>query len=91
MLVGILLYRLDGQGTGVLFLAGIKDFYLLHSIHTSTGAHPTSYIMGTRGSFPAGKEPGMKLTTHLHLVLGSRMVELYLHPPCVFMAWYLIN
>jgi hypothetical protein len=27
----------------------------------------------------------MKLTTHLHLVLRSRIVELYLHSPYVFM------
>jgi hypothetical protein len=27
------------------------------------------------------KRPGMKLTTHLHLVPRSRMVDLYLHSP----------
>jgi hypothetical protein len=31
----------------------------------------------------------MKLTTHLHLVLRSSKVELYLHSPYVFLEWYL--
>jgi hypothetical protein len=30
---------------------------------------------------PGVKRPGMKLTTHLHLVPRSRMVDLYLHSP----------
>jgi hypothetical protein len=37
-------------------------------------AHPASYPMGTRGSFPGGKAAGVaKLTTHLHLVPKLRM------------------
>jgi hypothetical protein len=36
--------------------------------------------MGTEGSFPWGKtDRGVKLTTHLRLVVKSRMVELYFH------------
>jgi hypothetical protein len=30
--------------------------------------------------------PGLKLTDNLHLVPRSRMVELYLHSPYIFMA-----
>jgi hypothetical protein len=33
----------------------------------------------------------MKLTTHLYLVLKSRMVEIYLHSPYIFLAWCLIR
>jgi hypothetical protein len=33
----------------------------------------------------------VKLTTHLNLVPKSRMVELYLHSPYVFMSWCLVN
>jgi hypothetical protein len=33
----------------------------------------------------------VNLTTHLHLVPRSRMVELYLHSPYLFMAWCLID
>jgi hypothetical protein len=45
-------YGLDGQG---LIPAGARDFSLLHSVQTGSEAHPTSYRMGTRGSFPGGK------------------------------------
>jgi hypothetical protein len=58
----------------------------------SSPQHPASYPMGTRGSLLRKKcGCGMKLTTHLHLMLRSRMVELYLHSPYVFMTWCLIN
>jgi hypothetical protein len=47
--------------------------------------HPASYPMATGGSFPGGggeySGGSVKLTTHLHLVPRSRMVELYLHSP----------
>jgi hypothetical protein len=43
--------------------------------------HPASYPMGTGGSFPRNKATGVELTTHLHLVPRSRIVELYLHSP----------
>jgi hypothetical protein len=39
----------------VQFLAGVRDISLLHSIQTSCGAHPASYPMGTKGSFPGDK------------------------------------
>jgi hypothetical protein len=31
------------------------SFFLHHCIQTSSGAHPASYPMGTRGFFPGGK------------------------------------
>jgi hypothetical protein len=35
-----------------------------HGIQNGSGAHPASYLMGTRGSFPGGKSSqGVKLTT----------------------------
>jgi hypothetical protein len=33
---------------GVQFLSGARDFSLFHGIHTSSEAHPVSYLMGTR-------------------------------------------
>jgi hypothetical protein len=68
-----------GWKIGVRFPAGASDFTHLHIVQTGTGAHPASYIMSTRGSFPGGKRPDVKLTTHLHLVPRSKTVELYLH------------
>jgi hypothetical protein len=38
----------------VLFLA-VKNFSFLHSVQPDSGAHPASYPMGTKGSFPRGK------------------------------------
>jgi hypothetical protein len=32
-----------------------RDFALLHSVQTTSGAHPASYPVGTKRSFPEGK------------------------------------
>jgi hypothetical protein len=56
-----------------------KRFSLLHSVQTGSGIHPASYSMGTGALSPGIKWPGMELTTHPHLVLKLRIVELYLH------------
>jgi hypothetical protein len=34
------------------FPVGARDFSLVHSVQTGSRAHPTSYLMGTSGSFP---------------------------------------
>jgi hypothetical protein len=81
-----------GWTTGLRFPAEARHFSLLYSFQTGSLVHLASYIMGTRGSFLGDKVAGgVKLTTHLHLVLRSRMVELYLQPPHVLMVWCLIN
>jgi hypothetical protein len=36
----------------------VQDFSLLHSIHSDSRAHPTSYPMGTRGFVPGSKAAG---------------------------------
>jgi hypothetical protein len=46
-------YGFDDSGIGVPW-----HFSLLHSVQTSSGAHPASYPMGTGGSFPGVKSPG---------------------------------
>jgi hypothetical protein len=46
-------YGLDDQGVGVG-----QEFCLLHAIQTTSGVHPTSYPMGTRGSFTRGEVAG---------------------------------
>jgi hypothetical protein len=52
-------YSSVGIATGwtalVRFPVGAKDFSLLHSVQTGSGAHLTSYPMGTRGPFPGVK------------------------------------
>jgi hypothetical protein len=57
--VGIALgYGLDDRGSGVRFPAGAGNFSLHHRVQNGSGAHPASYPMGTRGSFPGNKEAG---------------------------------
>jgi hypothetical protein len=38
--------------------AGAGNLSLHHRVQTGSGAHPASYPMGTRGSFPRGKAAG---------------------------------
>jgi hypothetical protein len=44
---------------------------------TSKLGYPVSYIFCAAGCFPTGR--GVNLTTHPHLMLNLRIVELYLH------------
>ena len=48
------------------------------SVHTGSGAHPASCQMDTGGSFPwvkVARGEGMKLITHLHLLLPLTICE----------------
>jgi hypothetical protein len=51
-------YGLDDQGSTVRFPAGAGNFSLHHRVQNNSGAHPASYPMGTRDSFPGGKAAG---------------------------------
>jgi hypothetical protein len=51
-------YGLDDWGSGVQFPAGAGNFSLHHHVQNGSGAHPASYPMGTKGSFPGGKAAG---------------------------------
>jgi hypothetical protein len=48
---------LDNWVSRVRFLAGAGNFFH-QCIQNGSGAHPASYPMGTRGSFPGGKAVG---------------------------------
>jgi hypothetical protein len=65
---------LEGQGP---IPGGVRGSFILHSVQLCSGAHQS----------PAQE---VKLTTHLHSLPRSRMVELYLHSPYIFILW-LIN
>jgi hypothetical protein len=57
--VGIALgYGLDDWSSRLRFSAGAGNFSLHHHVQNDSGAHPASYPMGTRGSFPGGKAAG---------------------------------
>jgi hypothetical protein len=49
--------ELDDRGVHVP--TGTGNFSLHHRSQTGCGAHPVSYPMGTRGSFPRGKAAGV--------------------------------
>jgi hypothetical protein len=63
-----------------------KSFSALHSVHACSGAHPASYTMGTGQLISLGVE----LTTHLHLMLRSRMLKLYLHS-LIYLHYAVLN
>jgi hypothetical protein len=57
--VGIALgYGLGDWGSRVRFLAGTGNFSLHHRVQNGSGAHPASYPMGIRVSFPGVKAAG---------------------------------
>jgi hypothetical protein len=47
-------YRLNGWGSS----AGGERGFSLHSVKTGSGAHITSFSIGTGGLFPGGKAAG---------------------------------
>jgi hypothetical protein len=47
-----------GLGSGIRVPEGAGNFSPHHRIQNGSGAHPTSYPMGIRGSFLGGKAAG---------------------------------
>jgi hypothetical protein len=75
-------YGLDDWEVGVRVPVGGQEFSLLHVVQTCSGVHPTSYTMGTGGSFPGVKRPGREADHHLQLVCrGQENVDLYIQSP----------
>jgi hypothetical protein len=57
--VGIAMgYSLDIRGSRVRFPTGAGNFSLHHRVQNGSGAHPASYPVDARGSFPGGKAAG---------------------------------
>jgi hypothetical protein len=51
--------RLEQEcGSRVRSPSGAGNFSLHHRVQNGSGAHPASYPMGIRGSFPGGKAAG---------------------------------
>jgi hypothetical protein len=51
-------YGLNDRMIGVRFSAWAGNFSLRHHVQTGSGALPSSYPMGTGGSFPGDKAAG---------------------------------
>jgi hypothetical protein len=45
----------NDRGSRVRLPEGARNFPLHHRVPNGSGAHPASYSMGARGSFPGGK------------------------------------
>jgi hypothetical protein len=77
----VLGYGLDDRGSRARFPAGAGNFSL-HRVQNGSVAHPASYPMGTRGSFPGGKAAGRE-ADHSPPTCAEvkECVELYLHSP----------
>jgi hypothetical protein len=74
-------YGLDDRGSRVRFPAGAVNFSH-HRVQNGSGAHPASYPMGTRGSFPGGKAAEREANhTSPSSAEVKEWVELYLHSP----------
>jgi len=54
----VLGYGLDNLGSRVQFPVEAGNFSLHHCVQNGSEAHPASYPVGTRGSFPGVKQPG---------------------------------
>jgi hypothetical protein len=74
--------------TGVRSPTEAEDLSFILCVHTGSGAHPTSYPMGTGVLSPGVKRGrGVMLTTHPHLVPRLSMSRSYTSsPPCASMA-----
>jgi hypothetical protein len=58
-----------------------------HIDKTGSGAHPTSYTMGTRGSFPGVKRPGREADHSPTTSAEVKKIWIYTStPPYAFMA-----
>jgi hypothetical protein len=83
-LVGIATgYGLHDQGQREFESRSGKTFSLLHIVQTGSGVHPTSYIMGTGGSFPGIKRQGHEAdhSTPTGAEVKKKNVDLYIHSP----------
>jgi hypothetical protein len=70
-------YWLDDWGSRFRFPAGAGNFSLHHCVRNASGAHPDSYSMGTRVSFPGRKADHTPPSS----VNVKEWMELYLHFP----------
>jgi len=77
--------RPHNRGIVVPFLVGSRDFSVHQSVEISPGAHPPSYLMGTRDSFPGSKAVAVtQLAPYIYLLSRLRVPGVI--PPLSLMA-----
>jgi hypothetical protein len=75
-------YGLDDRGSRVRFPARAGNFSLHLRVQNCSGAHPGSYTMGKRGSFPGGKAAGAwSWPLNPSSAEVKEWMEIYLHSP----------
>jgi hypothetical protein len=73
--------RLRAGWSGVRFPGGAGNFSLHHRVQTGSGAHPASYPVDCRGSFPGVKRPEREANSPPSSAEVKEWVELYFHYP----------
>jgi hypothetical protein len=77
-------YGLDDLGVGVQVSVGSR-IVSFHIVQASSGVHPMSYRMGTRGSFPRAKQLGHE--DSLQTSAEAKKTWIYISiPPYAFMV-----
>jgi hypothetical protein len=85
-------YGLEDRGSRVRLPAGAGNFSLLHRVQNGSGAHPASYLMSTRGSFPGSKVAGREVDYSPPSSAEVENAWSYTSTPqYVFMAWCLVK
>jgi hypothetical protein len=84
-------YGLDDRGSRFRFPAGTGNFFLHHRVPNGSGAHPASYPMGTRGSFPRGKAAGAWSWPLPSSVEVKNAWSYTSTPQYFFMAWCIVK
>jgi hypothetical protein len=79
-------YRDEQRGwtAEVQFPVEVKYLSLIHIVQTSSGTHPASYAINTRGYVLEVKQPQRE--DDFHVYIAPRSI-----PSCIFMAWCLIQ
>jgi hypothetical protein len=68
--------------------AGSRNFSLHHCVHTSSGPHPASYPVGTRGSYLGVKRPGREADHSFPSSAKVKNMWSYTSPPqYASMSW----
>jgi hypothetical protein len=85
-------YGLDDRCSRFRFLAGAGNFSLHHRVQNGSEAHPASYPMVTRGSFPGVKRPGREADHSPPSSAEVKNAWSYTSTPqFVFIAWCLVK
>jgi disulfide bond formation protein DsbB len=73
------------------WMIGGWNFSLHHRVQTGSGAHPASYPVSTRGSFPGGKWLGSEVNSPPSCAEVNNAWSYTSFPQYAFMTWYSVK